>query len=412
MRSKILHLIVLFYSLSFFSQNPIRIPFRDKHLWGYADQTGRIIIAPKYDSVEISPVKDMLKVRLNKKFGFIDFYGKEIMPNNYAEIEECSDNENREKYIFVVKETDHYSLVDKHITILDNIQEYENLSFERVLKIKMNNKFGIYKQKEGRWLISPDYDSIRFFHRYEVMDGKEKIKKPEYTKYYFYGTINDKMHLFDDDWKIYKTDKRSKDELYTDRDANQQMEIYSLPESDAKFESINKFFNNNLEVSIKQKYFPLTVEKSNTKYLLLSSGYLEDIIIKTAYDNILFDGKRFLILEKNKKQGLLDLSQKKMVLDIKYDSIKFGNSEEFKHTFEDFIIFKNKSKEGVLRMFDKNVKLTDLYDGEYVKNYMFSIDTGKKDEFGYVLIEKYFVFQFKKNSQYYFVGEDNRKFFK
>ena len=80
--------ILFFYLISIFiySQS-FRIPFRSKNVWGFADQTGKIKVSPKYDSVSINNENFRWFVYKNNKIGVIDSSGNEKLAVEYDSIE-------------------------------------------------------------------------------------------------------------------------------------------------------------------------------------------------------------------------------------------------------------------------------------------------------------------------------------
>ncbi len=87
----------LFNKSSEAQKHQIQIPFRQGKLWGMADTTGKIIVAPKYDYVEFNSVKNKSKFKLPEGFYYVVkdsllgiISNKEIIPPVYGVIE-CFD---------------------------------------------------------------------------------------------------------------------------------------------------------------------------------------------------------------------------------------------------------------------------------------------------------------------------------
>ncbi|WP_462351775.1 WG repeat-containing protein [Capnocytophaga leadbetteri] len=58
--------------------------------YGFIDKTGKEVIPIKYDDAE-SPSEGLAKVKLNDKYGFIDKTGKEVIPIKYDYVADFSE---------------------------------------------------------------------------------------------------------------------------------------------------------------------------------------------------------------------------------------------------------------------------------------------------------------------------------
>lgn len=104
---KTLSLLFLCFSIKGNAQPELNIiPYRKGKLWGYCDSTKRIIITPRFDSVEVFETfkqKDKLsqkKVALvwkNKKVGLIDDKGKELVPCSFQQAYVMNDEPGRRR---------------------------------------------------------------------------------------------------------------------------------------------------------------------------------------------------------------------------------------------------------------------------------------------------------------------------
>lgn len=65
---------------------PLFIPYRKGDLWGVSDEKKTIVVPPKYEKVEFFHGEVAL-VSSGGKFGFIDRFGKEVVPVRYDAVE-------------------------------------------------------------------------------------------------------------------------------------------------------------------------------------------------------------------------------------------------------------------------------------------------------------------------------------
>jgi hypothetical protein len=140
------------------------LPVQDKSTgkWGYADTTGKSVIAPKWD-MAIFFSEGLAGVALNDKCGFVDQTGKEVIPLKYDKISAFSSDG-----LAVVTLGGKFGYVDKTgkevIPIkYDEIGELYNplgnFSAEGLVKVALDEKFG-YIDKTGEEIIPIKYDDI------------------------------------------------------------------------------------------------------------------------------------------------------------------------------------------------------------------------------------------------------------
>ena len=80
--------ILLFGSslLTYAQQNEILIPYRKGKLWGLADTTGTVVIAPIYDEVDPSLSKEICYVRKENRWGVITTQNQPVLPVQFDKV--------------------------------------------------------------------------------------------------------------------------------------------------------------------------------------------------------------------------------------------------------------------------------------------------------------------------------------
>ena len=136
-------------------QTPVKDEITGK--WGFADSTGKVIVAFKYE--EATDFKEGLaKVKLNGKTGFINDCGKEVIPLIY----DVCDVFNEE--LAAVKKTgEGFGFIDKTGNTVIPLKYDVAFPFsEGLAKVTLDRKWG-YIDKIGKEIVPLEYDAIRDF---------------------------------------------------------------------------------------------------------------------------------------------------------------------------------------------------------------------------------------------------------
>lgn len=136
-----------------------RLPFEHGPKYGYLDQTGRTVIAPKFEYAgDFS--EGLAGIVLNEKFGFIDKNGKVVialnyLPNNWGNPEGFS-----EGLVPAGMENGKLGYLDKTGAVAIAPQFYHAEGFSEglaVIRFTQDGKYG-YINKSGEVVISPQFD--------------------------------------------------------------------------------------------------------------------------------------------------------------------------------------------------------------------------------------------------------------
>ena len=151
---------------------------RENGLSGFEDSTGLKITDVKYEDVRPF-CEGLAAVQLNKKWGFIDIYGNEIIPNIYNKVIDFSNglscvikdskkigyiNRQNIEVIPIVFELPLFpdnSLIKKFKDVWSLINSKLKFS-ENLVAIKFNNKFGFFNN-QGKQVIPFIYDNTSNF---------------------------------------------------------------------------------------------------------------------------------------------------------------------------------------------------------------------------------------------------------
>ncbi len=317
--------------------------------YGVIDKTGKTIIEPQYEYIQIPNPEKPIFVCLydynvetreyNSKV--LNESGKEILtqyskvqaiPNNNTSI-----NNSYQTNILKYKDNDKFGLISvdgKKITnaIYENIETLEYK--DGMLKIKKDDKYGVI-DISGNEIIKPEYNSVIADGYY---DQNSKYEKAGYIinirtdEGYRYGYINCKG-------------KQTLDTMYTN--------IKRLTD-------------------IKDDSNVYLITYKNGQAGLLKNG---QTIIQNEYEDIEYDStSQMLSLQKNAKQGLYDLSGN-MVLPIQYEELTFAGKYINAKKDNKLLVF---DLAGVLQNDDSYKNVISVDDGKY------SITTNRSNYYGVI----------------------------
>lgn len=316
---------------------------------GVIDKTGKTIVEPQYDYVQIPNPSKPIFVCLydysadskeytskvlneNNKEILTNYKNVQAIPNNNTSI-----NNSYQTQILRYKENDKYGLVSingKKITpaIYESIETLEYK--DGILKVKKDGKYGLI-DLNGEEIVEAEYNSIETDGYYYENSKYEKagyIVNIRTDEGYRYGYIN------------YKG-RQTLDTMYTN--------IKRITE-------------------IKDDSVVYLITYTNGKAGILKNG---QTLIENKYESIEFDGtNNILMLQQNAKQGVYDL-EGNMILPIQYENITFAGK------------YINAYKDGKLLVFDVTGTLQseDSYKSLItVANGKYSITMNRDNKYGVI----------------------------
>lgn len=125
--------------------------------YGIVDRNNTIILPFIYQNIAECFKMDLLVVKLNDKYGLIDFSGKEITPVKYDRIMSFSEN------IATVKLNDKWGYINENGRIIANIRYDKTDDFiNGCARVMINNKYGVINI-DGEEFVTLKYDDINEF---------------------------------------------------------------------------------------------------------------------------------------------------------------------------------------------------------------------------------------------------------
>ena len=315
--------------------------------FGVIDKTGKTIIEPQYDYIQIpNPSKPIFVCLYDYNVENKEYTSKILNENNkeilskYKNIQAIPNNNTSisnsyQTQILRYKENGKYGLISingNEITpaIYESIETLEYK--DGILKIKKDGKYGLI-DINGEEVVKPEFNSISTDGYY---DENSKYDKAGYIvnirtdEGYRYGYINHKG-------------RQILDTMYTN--------IKRITE-------------------IKNDNYVYLITYNNGKAGIIKNG---QTLLENLYENIEFDStNNILILQQNAKQGVYDI-EGNMILPIQYENITFAGK------------YLNANKDGKLLVFDTTGTLQseDSYKSvELVANGKYSITINRDNKYG------------------------------
>ena len=304
---------------------------------GVIDKTGKTIVEPQYDYVQIPNPSKPIFVCLydysadskeytskvlngNNKEILTNYKNVQAIPNNNTSI-----NNSYQTQILRYKENDKYGVVSingKKITpaIYESIETLEYK--DGILKVEKDGKYGLI-DLNGEEIVKTEYNSIETDGYYYENSKYEKagyIVNIRTDEGYRYGYIN------------YKG-RQTLDTMYTN--------IKRITE-------------------IKDDNVVYLITYNNGKAGILKNG---QTLIENKYESIEFDGtNNILMLQQNAKQGVYDL-EGNMILPIQYENITFAG--KYINAYKDgkLLVF---DVTGTLQSEDSYKSLITVANGKYI----------------------------------------------
>lgn len=268
---------------------------------GVIDKTGKIVIKPEYDYIQIPNPEKAIFVCLYDYDTSVKSYNSKVLNekgdeiySKYSNVTAIPSNNTSigwsyQTAILKYKEGEKYGIITtsgKQVTkaIYDSI---ETLDYkDGILKIKQNEKYGLIKLN-GEVVLKSEYDTISTDGYYNDQTSKYEnagyivSKKSEEGTSYGYISYNGKTVL------------------------------------DCKYNSIKRITN------IKNDSIAYLITVENGKTGLYKNG---QSIIKNEYESIEYDNtNQILAIEQNGKYGVYDLYGN-MILPIQYDDLTFAGT--------------------------------------------------------------------------------------
>lgn len=289
--------------------------------YGVIDETGKIVIEPKYDIIQIpNPSKPV----------FICMHDYNINLQQY----ETEVFDNKGNKIF----TEYNS-----VQALPTESTWDGIPFEKsVLKYKRNNKYGLITL-ENKVITEPIYDSIKAINYKEGMLLVEKDKK--------YGAINIKGKI------IIKPeyDQISIDNYYNSETMYKASGFIVKKKNEDSYKY--GYINSKGKMLLPPEYTEISrineiIDDKNVYLLVLKEGQAgvvknNKVVLDFEYEDISYNlFNNMFIIQRNSKSGIADIKGK-VIIQPEYDSIMFGG------------IYVNAIKDGEVTVLDINGKKLD-----------------------------------------------------
>ena len=289
--------------------------------YGVIDETGKIVIEPKYDIIQIpNPSKPV----------FICMHDYNINLQQY----ETEVFDNKGNKIFTEYDS---------VQALPTESTWDGIPFEKsVLKYKRNNKYGLITL-ENKVITEPIYDSIKAINYKEGMLLVEKDKK--------YGAINIKGKI------IIKPeyDQISIDNYYNSETMYKASGFIAKKKNEDSYKY--GYINSKGKMLLPPEYTEISrineiIDDKNVYLLVLKEGQAgvvknNKVVLDFEYEDISYNlFNNMFIIQRNSKSGIADIKGK-VIIQPEYDSIMFGG------------IYVNAIKDGEVTVLDINGKKLD-----------------------------------------------------
>ncbi|GEM_PF-867745 len=362
--------------------------------YGFINQQGQEVISIIYEMVKSEQLDDVVIVRKNDKWAFFDSKGKQLSDFLYHDVQRAWKNDRTtffENGPVSVKQNGKYSFLNRDLKpAFSNVVFDSATSFDsnRNAIVMNKGKFGIIKD-DGQYGVPLQYDLIENFNSngnpnpefYFFEKGNIKglfnknlkkiaeAKRDDYSSSFSLQGDYISSQNFKGKYGLIDAEGNEKipfiyDEgLYFDRDD------YSIAEKNNRFGIIN--LNNAELVPISyQSLDPVFDQwdekpKGSANYFVAKTEYGAKIIdlnnktILSGYDSTdpIFNDHFKLIVQKNKKFGIVDLKNK-IILPVEYDEI--SNWTEYGPRRSKFIV-KN-GKTGLIDHESFKITIPPIYD--------------------------------------------------
>ena len=393
----------------YFNQNGLAEVSRNKK-WGFVNKQGEEVIPIIYEMVKSEELDDLVIVRKKYKWAFFDNKGTQLSDFLYTDVQRVWKNGRTaffENGPASVKRNGKYSFLNKDLKpAFSNIVFDSATSFDsnRNAIVMNKGKFGIIKD-DGKYAVPLQYDLIENFNSngnpnprfYLFKKGNmrglfnKNLKKIAESKIDDYSSSFNlqgdyiSFQNFKGKYGLIDAEGNEKIPFIYDESLYFDGDDFSIAQKNSRFGIIN--FNNVALVPI--SYLSLyTVfdqwdekPKGSPNYFVAKSENGEKIIdlhnktVLSGYDSIdpIFNDHFKLIVQKNKKFGIVDLKNK-IILPVEYDEI--SNWTEYGPRHSKFIV-KN-GKTGLIDHESFKITIPPIYDQfRYLNGLIFAKRNGK-----------------------------------
>ena len=324
-----------------YEENVLKVKMDGK--FGLINFTGKELTAFEYEEITaVQGIKNALKVKKDGKYGIINNEGKEILKAQYADIDNLGEDD---KSGFIIKsDGGKYGIVDySGNTILEPTYDAIEKVYGNDYYVAKKADKEILVQKGGTEVLSSGYDSI-----------KEVLKNTEngiiYTKSNKYGIMKITGEVIID--ATYEDLKEAKSGIF-------------IAKQNGKFGIID--ITKNAKVDF--KYSSINYNEKADIYIAEDENFNNDIIDNTF--NVKQSG---ILIDTNNEKGYIELRQGD---EYKYYNFKF-EEKNVKDIFTSNTLYLSK-KDGKYGFVDK--------DGKVVVDYIYD-DATEQNAYGYAAIKK------------------------
>lgn len=138
--------------------------------YGLIDRTGKMVIEPIYDDIEILDNPSFVKVKLKDKFGVLNVDGRVIVPVEYDYVGRMSED------IIIVKQEDKYGCFDKEGKLVTPVESEEIKEYHGgMARIRLMGRYG-FMDKTGNIVVAPFSDEVENFSEdFVLVTIKDKL---------------------------------------------------------------------------------------------------------------------------------------------------------------------------------------------------------------------------------------------
>lgn len=214
MNNRLLYIIFLMIGLSagVFAQSTTNLlPIKTNQKWGFIDTSGQVRVTPTYDNLELLEFDTktvFFLVEENGKIGILDNNAKRILPSKYRRIRPLSS-----RYFAVIQDSLEIVVNEKNEVVVSDKFDFIAMLNEDFFAFRKGKKWGLYRRNQGI-LFEPKYHRIVPLN---VGRGYFKIMVRAATKE-FWGICDlngnvliepkyDETDVLGDDKLVYKVDK-------------------------------------------------------------------------------------------------------------------------------------------------------------------------------------------------------------
>ncbi len=366
-------------------QDPILVPYKKGALWGYADTTGKILIAPEYNKVEFFSEGKAI-VTKNEKLGFINTKGEVIIPVEFDHFAEprtfkLTGGPDLTTYLCLKNHKEGFIIGDKLIIeAQQDLISCNPYGKSIYIIVKKDGKAGVYTYFSGKLSVLIPFIYTEIQDRY--------IYNPE--NLLFDCTLaNSKVVVLDANGKLFKPKEPVKTKpvnTHSTQGTETIEEIYqdSKPKNgEIPTAGKVKFTKNSRPIHF------YTHENSKTGLITISPLIDAQGNIVARYDTIpaIYDeidtnlkSRDLLFVKNGLNHGMVD-TKGNIVLDLVYSDLNKYALESRELTGKNYLIISKNKKRGVVELnqhiingsvsYENKVKIPFEYDGIFTDYYHF-----------------------------------------